>query len=105
MKMYKLTWSKESFTGKQYIVAFETEQEVKRAMAEVLHQDGYIISLDVIEDKRPIPIKHGITGCINCNLNRNECMYGSMYEAQGQSCKNRAFAGDQELYEYIDSQY
>ena len=102
MQMYKLKWSYESFTENVHTVAFETEREVKKAMSEILHADGYIISLDVIEDKRPIPIKHGIMGCMNCELSREECMYGSMYEAQGQSCKNRVFGADQELCDFAN---
>lgn len=46
--------------------------------------------------------KSGITGCVNCNT---DCHNGEKYEPDGNSCANRVFEGDDELYAYIDSQY
>ena len=59
-------------------------------------------------DPRPISIKHGITGCMNCN-NVGICRNGSQYkqfpDSNGDACANRVFAGDDELYAYIESQH
>lgn len=47
--------------------------------------------------------RSGITGCINCN--NDKCKNGSLFVKMGNSCENRFFEGDDELYEYINSQY
>jgi len=61
----------------------------------------------ITDDKRPISIKSGVTGCMNCNV--SDCKNGSKYEqfpgTNSDACKNRVFAGDNELYAYIASQY
>jgi len=61
----------------------------------------------VSKDERPITVKSGVTGCMNCNV--LDCKNGSKYEqfpdTNSDACKNRVFAGDDELYAYIASQY
>ncbi len=58
-------------------------------------------------DPRPISIKCGITGCMNCNIEgcRNGSKYKQYPDTNSDACANRVFAGDDELYAYIDSQY
>lgn len=59
-------------------------------------------------DKRPVSIKYGITGCVNCNrcgICRNGSHYERFPDTNSDSCANRIFAGDDELYAYIASQH
>lgn len=55
-----------------------------------------------IEDRRPVSVKSGVFGCVNCNT--EGCIEGSKFEGES-SCSNRVFAGEEELQEYVDSQY
>ncbi len=56
-------------------------------------------------DNRPVSVKLGITGCMNCNA--TDCKDGSRYKKSPDSdhCENRIFDGDEDLYDYINSQY
>ncbi len=60
-------------------------------------------------DPRPISIKMGIQGCMNCNLSGTKCKNGSHYRqylnTNSDACQDRVFAGDNELYAFIASQH
>lgn len=61
---------------------------------------------DMVDENKRITAyescRRGITGCVNCNT---ECENGSLFKEMGNSCENRVFEADDELYAYINSQY
>lgn len=46
--MFKLQWSMDGFDENVNTTIYASEEEVKSAMYKVLHNDGYIVKMDVI---------------------------------------------------------
>jgi len=46
--MFELKWSMDGFDENVNTSIYETEREVKGEMYRVLHNDGYIVNMDVI---------------------------------------------------------
>ena len=82
---------------------------VERVYTTTKRNSGYQFRAQLISkensshDLRPVPVRHGVFGCVNCNT---ECSKGSEYVPQGQGCAKRTFDDEGSgLSDYVDSQY